>query len=304
MAGNTDGSGDRRGTGAGRRDGARRDERPRSGERGRPGERGRSGERGRPGSDRRGGRDRAGDSRDPRSRDAERTVDQETYDGPPIPDEVTAKDLDKSVMRGLNSLPDKLADRVARHLVMAGRLLDEEPAVAYKHAQAARARASRVAVVREACGETAYASGKFAEALSELRAAKRLNGAWYYTPMMADCERALKRPERAVAMAKPETHAKLDQDGQVELSIVAAGARRDMGQPEAAIRLLEAEPLHTNSRAEWVARLRYAYADALLAAGREADALEWFHRTEAVDGNRMTDAREQVARLEESGKNG
>lgn len=285
MAANNYGSGDRRGAGAGGRDGGRR------------------GEPARPRADRRDGRDRAGDSRDRRSRDVERTVDQETYDGPPIPDEVTPKDLDKGVMRGLTSLPDKLAERVARHLVMAGRLLDEEPEVAYRHAQAARARASRVAVVREACGETAYATGKFAEALSELRAAKRLNGAWYYTPMMADCERALKRPERAIAMAKPETHAKLDQDGQVELSIVAAGARRDMGQPEAAVRLLEAEPLHTNSRADWVARLRYAYADALLAAGRDTDALEWFHRTEAAEGNRMTDAHERVAKLEESSEN-
>lgn len=224
-------------------------------------------------------------------------MDQATYDGPPIPDDVEAKDLDKMVRRGLASLPDKLADRVARHLVMAGRLLDEEPEVAYEHAQAARARATRVATVREACGEAAYATGRYAEALAELRAAKRLNGASYYVPMMADCERALRRPERAIKMATNEVRAKLEVDGQVELSIVVAGARRDLGQPEAAVQLLETESLHTNSRADWVIRLRYAYADALLAAGRPADALEWFHRTVAVDGNKITDADERVAEL-------
>ncbi|CAN5255582.1 tetratricopeptide repeat protein [soil metagenome] len=211
---------------------------------------------------------------------------------------MAAKDLDKHVLRMLNGLPDKLVDRIARHLVMAGMLLEEDPETAYKHALAARARATRTAVVREACGETAYAAGKFAEALSELRAAKRMNGGMYYTPMMADCERALKRPEKAIKMDTPEVRGKLDDAGQIELSIVVAGARRDLGQAEAAVRLLETEPLHTKSRAEWVARLRYAYADALLDAGRKDEALEWFHRTVAVDGNKQTDAEARAADLQ------
>ena len=129
-----------------------------------------------------------------------RSSEQQLYDGPELPEDVVAGDLDKMVLRGLSSLPDRLADRVARHLVMAGRLIDDDPEVAYQHAMAARARATRVAVVREAVGETAYAAGKYAEALSELRAAKRLNGVWEYLPIMADCERALKRPERAITL--------------------------------------------------------------------------------------------------------
>jgi hypothetical protein len=47
-----------------------------------------------------------------------------------------------------------------------------------------------------------------------------------------------------------------------------------------------------------VARLRYVYADTLAEAGRAADALEWFHRTEAVDGEGLTDAAERAATLE------
>jgi hypothetical protein len=46
--------------------------------------------------------------------------------------------------------------------------------------------------------------------------------------------------------------------------------------------------------------LRYAYADTLVAAGRQTDALTWFHRTEAVDGEALTDAAERAAALERS----
>ena len=82
----------------------------------------------------------------------------------------------------------------------AGLLIDSEPKTAYEHTLAARARASRLAVVREAVGEAAYAAGEYTEALAELRAAKRMNGAQDYVAIMADCERALGRPDRALAL--------------------------------------------------------------------------------------------------------
>ena len=53
----------------------------------------------------------------------------------------------------------------------------------------------------------------------------------------------------------------------------------------AIVRSLENAPLRSRSRDEWVVRLRYAYADTLLAAGRHDDAIEWFHRTVGVDGD-------------------
>lgn len=181
---------------------------------------------------------------------------------------------------------------------MAGLLLHDDPETAYKHALAARARASRNGMIREACGETAYAAGKFADALAEFRAARRMNGGQSYAPMMADCERALKRPEKALAYDKPEIRAKLDEMGQIELTIVVAGARRDLGQVDAALQLLETENLNSKSRADWVARLRYAYADTLLAANRKDEAIEWFHRVVAVDGNGITDAEERLSTLD------
>jgi len=134
--------------------------------------------------------------RDRRQEEGDRTAAQKIYDGPPIPDDVSAKDLDKHARQALQALPEKLADKVARHLVMAGLLIAEDPETAHKHALAARARATRTGLVREACGETAYACGKWAEALSEFRAARRMTGGYIYAPMMADCERALKRPEQ------------------------------------------------------------------------------------------------------------
>jgi tetratricopeptide (TPR) repeat protein len=234
-----------------------------------------------------------------RSRDSEeRTRDQAKYDGPPIDDSITGRELDRSVAQQLRGLPEKLAARVARHLVAAGQLLDEDPETAYKHTLAARARASRIAVVREACGEAAYAAGEYAEALSELRAAKRMNGVNEYLPVMADCERALGRPEKALALAKNPAVAKLEQGLQAEMTIVEAGARRDMGEIDAALRTLESAPVRSQSRAEWVVRLRYAYADTLLAAGRREDALVWFHRVAGIDGEGVTDAAERLAELE------
>ena len=67
-----------------------------------------------------------------------------------------------------------------------------------------------------------------------------------------------------------------------------------------ALRTLEHAKLHSQARAPWVARLRYAYADTLLAAGRPQDALEWFHRTEAVDADEITDAADRAAEVERS----
>jgi tetratricopeptide (TPR) repeat protein len=227
-----------------------------------------------------------------------RTAEQRRYDGPPLPDDVTGRELDPAVRRQLRSLPERLGTRVARHLVAAGRLLDTDPETAYQHTLAARARATRLAVVREACGEAAYLAGHYAEALTELRAARRMNGAPDYLPLIADSERAVGRPERALALGRDPGVEELDPAGRIEMMIVVAGARRDLGQPEVAVRLLEVKELHSRSHAPWAARLRYAYADALFATGRRADAVEWFHRVVAVDSEELTDARERLAELD------
>lgn len=244
---------------------------------------------------------RRGGGRQERPSESPRSAEQRRYDGPPIPEEITGRELDRDVRAQLRSLPEKLGLRVARHLAAAAALIESDPKQAYEHTLAARARAGRLAVVREAVGEAAYAAGEYAEALAELRAAKRMNGAWDYIAIMADCERALGRSDRALALVRSAPVDKLAPALRAELTIVEAGARRDRGETDAALRTLENAPLHSRSRAPWLARLRYAYADTLLAAGRREDALAWFHRTEAVDPERATDAAERVAELEAGG---
>lgn len=243
------------------------------------------------------GGDRPRTSR-PKPTEAERTDAQKVYDGPPLPDDITGKELSPDVRAQLRSLPEKLSQRVARHLAAAGVLIDDEPEVAYQHTLAARSRAPRLAVVREATGEAAYAAGHYAEALAELRAAKRMNGATAYLPIMADCHRALGNAKRALELAKSPSVARFPAEAKAEMTIVEAGARRDLGQMDAALRTLELAPINSKSREPWVVRLRYAYADTLEQAGRERDALSWFHRTNAIDADEITDAADRAAALE------
>jgi len=241
---------------------------------------------------------RQGDWKRPGDKELPRSEEQARYDGPPIPEEITGKELDRAVAGQLKGLPDKLALRVARHLAAAGVVIEDDPETAYQHTLAARARASRLAVVREATGEAAYAAGHYAEALSELRAAKRMNGATAYLPMMADCHRALGNAEQALKLARSPGVKNFGPEAKAEMTIVEAGARRDLGQTDAALRTLELAPLNSNTRAPWVVRLRYAYADTLVTAGRANEALEWFHRTHAIDPDDITDAEQRAEELE------
>ncbi|MFJ2115450.1 hypothetical protein ACIOEX_26780 [Streptomyces sp. NPDC087850] len=198
----------------------------------------------------------------------------------------------------LMSLPKTLAEDVARNLVMVAQLIDEDPEQAYAYSRIALRLASRVAAVREAAGFAAYATQKYAEALAEFRAARRMTGGVELWPVMADCERGLGRPERAMAMAGEPEVQKLDKAGQVEMRLVAAGARRDMGQIDAAIVTLQGPELASHAVQPWTARLRYAYADALLSAGREDEAREWFGKTVEADKDGMTDASDRLAQLD------
>lgn len=212
---------------------------------------------------------------------------------------MTGEELDEDTRAELRTLPKDLATRVARHLVMTGRLLDEDAATAYRHARAARRLASRVGVVREACGFAAYHAGEWSDALSELRAARRLPGReTAYLPVMADCERGLGRPERALDLAKSPEVKRLEQDERIELRIVESGARRDLGQPDAAVVTLQIPELNDKRLRPWSARLFYAYADALFDAGREDDARDWFAGAAAADRDGETDAAERYAELD------
>ncbi|WP_445154700.1 hypothetical protein ACTWLI_15825 [Arthrobacter sp. Hor0625] len=158
---------------------------------------------------------------------------------------------------------------------MAGRLIEDEPELAFQHALAASRRGGRLAAVREAVGLTAYAAGHYGEALREFRTYRRISGSNMHLPVMADCERGLGRPDRALDVARSEEAKDLDAPGKVELAIVAAGARADLGQFDAAVSELEIAQLDINRAFSYSPRLFRAYADALTAAGRGAEAGKW-----------------------------
>lgn len=210
---------------------------------------------------------------------------------------MTAEELDLDLRRELRPLQPIAADLVARHLVMAQRHLETQPTLALAHARAAKAVAGRLALVREAAGVAAYRAGEYGEALADLRAARRLSGRSDHLPLMADCERGLGRPDRALAVAADPAAARLDTATKVELAIVASGARRDLGQGDAAVLALRIPQLDEPEQQPWTVRLWYAYAEALLAAGRRDDAREQFVGAAEIDEDDETDAGERAAAL-------
>ncbi|HEY3958529.1 MAG TPA: hypothetical protein VGM53_34640 [Streptosporangiaceae bacterium] len=196
--------------------------------------------------------------------------------------------LDPEARAELKTLPGDLAGSVARHLVAAA--LAEDPELAYRHAQEARRLAARVGIVREATGIAAYQAEHWAEAIAELRAARRLTGRNIGLPLMADSERALGRLDRALALVhEPQAHG-LDRATQIELAIVESGIRRDQGMPKAALLALRVPELTSSRSYPWSARLFYAYADALVDLDRVDEARDWFARAAAADPEGETGA--------------
>ncbi|WP_073685177.1 tetratricopeptide repeat protein [Mycolicibacterium obuense] len=226
-----------------------------------------------------------------------RTQDETKPTGPPIPPEIEAKQLSPEIRGELTTLDRATADAVARHLVAAGELLDEDPEAALEHARAARARSGRIAAVREAVGIAAYACGDWAQALSELRAARRMGSRSPLLAMIADCERGVGRPERAIELGRSPEAAQLSGDDADELRIVVAGARSDLGQHEQALAVLSTPQLDPARTGQTAARLFYVYADTLLALDRRDDALQWFLKAAAADTDGVTDAEERITEL-------
>ena len=218
---------------------------------------------------------------------------------------MTADELDPQIRAELRSLARPVAEQVALRLVAAGKVVDDDPDLALQHAVAARRLASRIGVVREAVGIAAYHAGQWQTALSEIRTYHRISGKQTHLAILADCERALGRPEKAIDIYRSASNRQADTAEAIELLIVAAGARRDMGQDEAALAMLQIRELTAD--APWTARLRYAYADTLFELGRRDEAREWFGRAVDTDPDGQTDAAERLldldgVELEEAGE--
>ena len=217
---------------------------------------------------------------------------------PHVPDDITVADLDPAVQNELRTLPEGLAEIVGRHLAAAdAALVDEDIPRAREHIAAARRRAGRVSVVREAAGVVAYLAGDYAEAIAELRAVRRMSGSADYVPMMADCERGLGRPRRALDLLKEIDLRSVDDATRVEVALVAAGARADLGQIDAALILLQSPDLARLPAGGPRARLEYARAELLAQSGREDEARDWLLRAAESDVDGVTDAAERVEEM-------
>lgn len=199
----------------------------------------------------------------------------------------------------LRGLPPEIAEKVGLRMMAAGILLDVDPAAAYEQVKVARRIAARLPIVRAATAEAAYAAGDFQAALSDYRALRRMSGGDEYLPVIADCERAVGRPEEALRIAREAASVRLDAGSAAEMVMVEAGARADLGQHAEALRLLErhirgSQRLNDTSKA----RLRYAYADLLDGQGRSEQAREWFEAAAKLDRDGVTGAEERVAELD------
>ncbi|MBV8965837.1 MAG: tetratricopeptide repeat protein [Mycobacteriaceae bacterium] len=223
--------------------------------------------------------------------------DERRRDEPALPDDIDARLLAPEIRRELTTLDRVNAEMVAKHLVAAGELLDDDPQAALAHARAARARSGRIAAVREAVGIAAYQCGDWAQALAELRAARRMGSRSALLPLIADCERGVGRPERAVELARSSEAAQLSGDDADEMRIVTAGARADLGQLDQALATLSTPPIDPARTGQTAARLCYAYADTLIKLGRDDEAVQWFLRAAAADVDGVTDAEDRAAEL-------
>lgn len=230
----------------------------------------------------------SGDDRAPRERthnpsDLRSANRPDRAKSPEIHDDVTGKELHRGTTRELESLDERNRPWVARHLVMAGRLLEIDPELAFEHALAASRRGGRLGCVREAVGITAYAAGEYAEALREFRTYRRITGDNTHLPLMVDSERALGRHRKALELAAEVDPASLEKMVRVELAMVVSGIHQDLDDAPQALKALEIPELNPHRGFSYSPRLFSAYADALRFAGRQEEATRWDRRAAVAE---------------------
>lgn len=230
------------------------------------------------------GRQRNDDLDRSRFRGDQRSSNRE--DRGPSPDidaDVTGRELNKVVLNQISGMDERNRSWVAKHLVMAGRLLATDPELAFSHALAASRRGGRHAVVREAVGLTAYAAGEFHDALREFRTYRRISGDQTHLPLMAACEAALGRPEKAIELAESVEAEQLDTEQKVDMAIIISGVYAEQQDFDKAKEVLELPQLKLNRAFSFSPRLFRAYGEALTDLGQLDEAQKWFNQATVAD---------------------
>ena len=152
-------------------------------------------------------------------------------------------------------------------------MMDENPEIAYVHAQAAYRHAARVDIVREALGLAAYVTGRYGEALRELRTYRRMTDDYTHVAIEADSERGLGRAEKALTFISEIPMKRLNSEAQIELALVTSGARADTGDSEGGLSVIE--KIKAENLPEMLqARVELIRADRYAELGREDEADE------------------------------
>jgi tetratricopeptide (TPR) repeat protein len=166
-------------------------------------------------------------------------------------------------------------------------------------AEAAKAKelAPRAPTVREVFGLALYQLERFSEALSEMQAYRRISGRADQNHIIADCLRALGRPDRAVPLAEEALRARgVPLSAKSEAVIVAASALADQGKYDQALGMLRRIRTRDDVSGPEVIRVWYTTGNILEQAGRKADALREFRKILRHDPGAY-DAAERVAQL-------
>lgn len=156
--------------------------------------------------------------------------------------------------------------------------------------------ALRSVPAREFLGLAYYQAGKWQEAARELAAFRRMSGSNEQNPVIADCYRAMGKPEKAIEICDEMDARKVEPAAFYEGAIVAAGALADTGRVVEGIERLRELDLEPSEAEAHHVRVWYVLGDLLERQGRFTQAREWFEAVEAADPD-ATDASERAARL-------
>ena len=178
---------------------------------------------------------------------------------------------EKERLRGLSK---EHAENIGLHVLAAYTLEQDDPKAALAHAVWVARQASRVDFARETLAFIAYRQGDWKLALREFRTAYRMNGYADYLPFIADCERGLGNPKKAIEIALSDDAKRLQGESKAELFLVYAGALADLEQWDTAINVVH--QLGRSKGLEGPYRMRAIQAEQffLEGAGRHDEAAE------------------------------
>ncbi|KFI93105.1 hypothetical protein BISA_1270 [Bifidobacterium saguini DSM 23967] len=193
-------------------------------------------------------------------------------DEPRMPKGMEWSMLSKDERERLRGLSKEHAENIGLHILAAYALEEKDPDLALEHAKWVARQASRIDFARETLAFVAYRQGNYKLALREFRTAYRMNGFQDYLPFIADCERGVGNPKKAVEIAQSEEGKQLHGAPKVEMFLVYAGALGDLELWDKAI-----EVVHTVGRSQGLPgeyRMRAIQAEQyfLEEAGRSGEA--------------------------------